>query len=118
MSATAKKWILNSILSITVGSWIPFFVFYAYCHDGHLPNVAQASTGHTFQSNSHGHMAYLAKSEHYTLIGLQVAAVVAFLLGYTLNRRWRVHVHPLEGLTSQQRYNVLRGRPMNKNWDD
>jgi hypothetical protein len=118
MSVTSMKWIINSILSIAAGSWLAFFIVHAYYHDGHLPNVARASTGHIFVSNSHGHMAFLTKSEHYTLIALQVAAVVAFLLGYTLNRKWRVHVHPMEGLTAQQRYNILQGRPMNKNWDD
>ena len=117
-SLALRKWITNSIFVLAVGLWTSFFVFQAYCHDGHLPNAIQQSTGHTYQSNNHGHMAYLTKSEHNLLIGLEIGGVAFFVLGFIVNRRSRVHVHPLEGLTPQQRYNVLQGRPMNKNYDD
>jgi hypothetical protein len=113
-----RKWITNGSSAVAAALWISFFVFQAYCHDGHLPNAPQQSTGHTYQSNNHGHMAYLTKTEHNLLIGLQIGGVAFFMLAFALNRRWRVHVDPLEGLTHQQRYNVLQGRPMNKNYDD
>jgi hypothetical protein len=117
-SVAIRKWVTYSVLWLGLGLWISFFVFQAYCHDGHLPNAPQQSTGHIYQSNNHGHMAYLAKSEHNLLIGLEIGGVAFFVLAFILNRTWRVHVHPLEGLTPQQRYNVLQGRPMNKNYDD
>lgn len=108
-SVIMRKWILYSLVTLSVASWAGFLVTFYHFHDGHLPNVSQQSTGHIYESNNHGHMAYLTGSEHTLLIGLQVGGVSFFLLGFGLNRKWRVSVHPLEGLTAQQRYNVLHG---------
>jgi hypothetical protein len=113
-----RKWILYSLITLSMASWAGFFVTFTYFHDGLLPSVLQESTGHIYESNSHGHMAYLTKYEHEGLIALQVSAVILFVLGIILNRKWRVYVHPLEGMTHQQRYNILQGRPKNKDWDD
>src|ERR1700682_4901047 len=117
-SLALRKWITYSFVVLAAGLWISFFIFQAYCHDGHLPNAPQQSTGHVYQSNNHGHMAYLTKVEHNVLIGLEIGGVAFFLLAFTLNRKWRVHVDPLEGFTPQQRYNLQQGRPINKNYDD
>jgi glucan phosphoethanolaminetransferase (alkaline phosphatase superfamily) len=113
-----RKWILYSLITLSMASWAGFFVTFTYFHDGHLPSVPQESTGHIYESNSHGHMAYLTTYEHDWLIALQVAAMTLFVLGIILNKRWHVYVHPLEGMTHQQRYNILQGRPKNKDWDD
>jgi hypothetical protein len=117
-SVKIRKWVLYSLIMLSMASWAGFFVTFAYFHDGHLPSVLQESTGHIYESNSHGHMAYLTEYEHDWLIALQVAAAALFVLGIILNKRWHVYVHPLEGMTHQQRYNILQGRPKNKDWDD
>lgn len=113
-SVKLRKWILYSLVTLSVASWAGFFVSFSYFHDGHLPSVSQEATGRIYESNRHGHMAYLTKSEHEWLIAQQVTAGVVILLAFILNRKWRVTVDPLEGLTPQQRYNVVHGRASNK----
>jgi hypothetical protein len=108
-SVIIRKWTLYSLVTLWVASGAAFLVTFYRFHDGHLPNVLQKSTGHIYESNNHGHLAYLTRSEHNLLIALQVGGIPFFLLAFILNRNWRINVHPLEGLTAQQRYNVLHG---------
>lgn len=117
-AVTLRKLIVYSLITLSVASGVAFLVSFFYFHDGHLPNVMQESTGRIYESNNHGHMAYLNKAEHYWLVTLQIAIGGLFVFGWILNRKWRVYVHPLEGMTHQQRYNIAQGRPSNKNWDD
>jgi hypothetical protein len=55
--------------------------------------------GHAYESNNHGHMAYLTSAEHGWLVGLQIAGAALYVVAFILNRKWRVHVNPTEGTT-------------------
>jgi hypothetical protein len=85
------------------------FLFYEF-HDGSLPTVPQPAAGRIYPSNNHGSIVYLTRSEMSLLELLQFGSAVPFFAAFFVNRRWRVFVDPLEGLTFEQRYKVLHGR--------
>lgn len=104
-----KKSLVVLSLSISVGMFISsLYLFYLY-HDGHLPNSPQPTIGRVYPSNNHGSVVYLTRSENNLLKFLQFGGMIPFLVGFILNRRWRVFIDPLEGLSHKERYKVLHG---------
>ena len=111
ISPIVRKWTIYSLVTTAVAAWICFLVSFFYFHDGHLPNYSQPSMGRIYESNNHGSKVYLTKSEHDLVLGLQILAGIVFVVAFLLNKKWRVSVHPLEGMTPRQRENIRQGRP-------
>lgn len=111
ISPIVRKWTIYSLVTTAVAAWIGFLVLFFYFHDGHLPNFAQPTMGRIYESNNHGSKVYLTRSEHDLVLGLQILAGIVFVVAFLLNKKWRVSVNPLEGMTPRQRENIRQGRP-------
>jgi hypothetical protein len=106
---TLRKTIVWSLMAIAVAMFVfSLYIFHAY-HYGNLPRLPQPETGRIIPSNNHGSVVYLTREEDSLLQILQFGGTVPFFIGFILNRRWRVVVHPLEGLPAEQRYKILHG---------
>jgi len=111
ISPIVRKWTIYSLVTTAAAALICFLVSFFYFHDGHLPHYPQPSMGRIYESNNHGSKVYLTRSEHDLDLGLQILAVIAFVAAFLLNKKWRVSVDPLEGMTPRQLDNIRQGRP-------
>jgi hypothetical protein len=106
---TLRKSVVVFCLAAAIGMFMSSLCLFYYYHYSDRPNVPRPEVGRIYSSNSHGSVVYLTRSENYLLNILVFGGILPVLVGFLLNKRWRVFVDPLEGLSAEERYKVLHG---------
>jgi len=94
---TVRKTLVAACMALAIALGISSLLLFVHIHGNH-----------TFASNNHGIAIYLPGRQHNIFLALQFGAYATFLIGFLLNRRWRVFADPLEEFMGKRRDKILR----------
>lgn len=91
MSFRTKKIILTGLGFVFLLSWLLHIYFYYFHFQNLAPVTPNAAAGQIHRVNNHGYVFYLTKQQEITAYIPCGVALVAFVIGALLERRWKVY---------------------------
>lgn len=95
---SVRKTVITACIVLAVGLGIASLLLIAYLADNRLPIIGRLG--------AYGSYSYFANHARAIFLSLQIGCYAVFLIGYYLNRRWRVFADPLERLAAKRGYGI------------